>query len=155
MPIVAVVLGIAGLVPVIVCGLGAIGAGTGANNMLAALVGYAAVVLSFLGGLHWGLALHPATDSRARTWRLGLAVVPALVGWAALLVSLALWDWLALALLAAGFIGTMVVEQQAIQRGLAVPAGYLWLRWGLTVVVVAMLITVLTLRVFGVRVVVL
>lgn len=155
MPLVGIVLGVVGLVPVIVCGLGAIGTGSGSGNMLAALVAYGAVTLSFLGGLHWGFALHPSGDPRGQSWRLVLSVVPALVGWVALLVTLVLWNWLALALLAAGFIGTMVVEHQAVAHGLPVPAGYLWLRWGLTVVTVAMLVTVLTLRLLGVAVVVL
>ncbi len=75
------------------------------------------------------------------------------MGWGALLARLVLPDWIALALLAAGFIGTMVAEHQGVQRGFAMPRGYLWLRWGLTVVVVAMLATVLTLRLLGVSVV--
>ena len=154
MPVIAIVLGVAGLVPVIVCGLGAMGPGTGASNMLAALVAYGAVVLSFLGGMQWGFALLAGTEPRAQRWRLALGVVPSLVGWAALLAGLVLWNWVALALLAAGFIGTIVAEHQAVQRGLAVPGGYLWLRWGLTVVVVAMLVTVLTLRLLGMTVVV-
>jgi hypothetical protein len=153
MPIIAVVLGVIGLAPFIVCGLGAIGPSVRSAEMLAALVAYGAVILSFLGGMQWGFALYPSGDSRAQVWRLVLGALPPLLGWAALLAGVVLWNWIALALLAAGFIGTMLVEHRSLERGLALPRGYLWLRWGLTVVVAAMLITVLTLRAFGVAVV--
>ncbi len=156
MPLVVIIVGIVGLVPVIVCGLGAIGPGSGAAEMLAALVGYCAVVLSFLGGIQWGFALRPVeAGSHAQPWRLVLGVLPPLAGWVALLVTLMLWSWLALLLLAAGFIATVVTEYRWAQRGMAMPGGYLWLRWGLTAVIVAMLVTVLTLRLLGVTVVVL
>ena len=49
-----------------------------------ALSAYAAVVLSFLGGIHWGLAMRqpqPATTGLARSLVWG--VVPALVAWPA------------------------------------------------------------------------
>lgn len=155
MPLVAVVLGIVGLVPVIVCGLGAIGPGSGAAEMLAALVGYCAVVLSFLGGVQWGFVLRaPDAGMAAPPWRLVLGVVPPLAGWAALLVALVLWSWLALLLLAAGFIVSAVIEHQWVRRGMVVPGGYLLLRWGLTAVTVAMLVTVLTLRLLGMTVIV-
>jgi hypothetical protein len=153
MPLLAIVLGIAGLIPFIVCGLGAVSVDAGTSaRMMVALVGYGAVILSFLGGVHWGFALGgmapgspaPVTVAgnrfvTAERARLVLGVVPSLIGWVALL------------LLIAGFIATVVVEHQASQRQLVPLAGYIWLRWGLTVVVVAMLVTVLTLRTLGQR----
>ena len=75
-----------------------------------------------------------------------LGVVPSLIGWLALLLQMWLLEWMALLVLIAGFIATVVVEHQAARRLLVAPASYIWLRWGLTVVVVAMLVTVLTLR---------
>lgn len=51
-----------------------------------ALAGYGAVILSFLGGVHWGLAMrHPSAQTRARLY--ALAVAPALWAWAGLLVG--------------------------------------------------------------------
>ena len=51
-----------------------------------ALLGYGAVILSFLGGVHWGLGLrHPAPDMRAGLYVLG--VVPPLWAWAGLLLG--------------------------------------------------------------------
>jgi hypothetical protein len=167
MPMLAILLGLAGLIPFIVCGLGAISADTGqAARMLVALVGYGAVILSFLGGVHWGFALTQAAPLVApditpvgarlaggQRARLALGVLPALIGWAALLVAMVLPDWTALVVLIAGFVGTVVVEHQAGRHMLVQPAGYLWLRWGLTIVVVAMLVTVLVLRLLGPRIV--
>jgi hypothetical protein len=165
MPLLAIVLGIAGLIPFIVCGLGAVSVDAGtAARMMIALVGYGAVILSFLGGVHWGFALGgmahgspaPVTVAgnrfvTAERARLVLGVVPSLIGWVALLLLMIQLEWAALLLLIAGFIATVVVEHQASQRQLVPLAGYIWLRWGLTVVVVAMLVTVLTLRMLGQR----
>ncbi|MGH7154866.1 MAG: DUF3429 domain-containing protein, partial [Acetobacteraceae bacterium] len=139
-------LGIVGLVPVIGCGLGAMGAGSDADRLLAILIAYCAVILSFLGGMQWGLALPGGTTPRVQRWRLILGVLPPLIGWVALMISLVLPDWIALALLTAGFIGVIVAEHRSVQRGIEMPRGYLWLRWGLSVVTIAMLVTVLTLR---------
>jgi hypothetical protein len=163
MPLLAILLGVAGLIPFVVCGLGAVSADTvQATRMMTALIGYGAVILSFLGGVHWGFALGavtpvatvPAAGNRfitADRARLVLGVVPSLIGWVALLLQMLLVEWAALALLIAGFIATVVVEHQAARRKLIPAASYIWLRWGLTVVVVAMLVTVLTLRMLGQR----
>ena len=58
MPLLAIVLGVAGLIPFIVCGLGAVSVdAVSSARMMTALIGYGAVILSFLGGVHWGFAL--------------------------------------------------------------------------------------------------
>ena len=52
---------------------------------IAALITYSAVVLSFLGGIEWGLALREeAGDERSRAVALGLSTVPSLAAWAVL-----------------------------------------------------------------------
>lgn len=53
-----------------------------------ALVGYAATILSFLGGVHWGLAIAGTGNPRSGslTARLILSVLPPLVGWISLLL---------------------------------------------------------------------
>ena len=54
---------------------------------VAAMVTYAAVVLSFLGGIEWGVALHepaaatPAGKERHRITALLVSVVPSLAAW--------------------------------------------------------------------------
>jgi hypothetical protein len=54
-----------------------------------ALVAYGAVILSFLGGVHWGLAIGAQRGSaRAMLhFRLPLSVIPSLIGWTALLIG--------------------------------------------------------------------
>lgn len=54
-----------------------------------ALVAYGATILSFLGGVHWGLAIgsQTKTEPSKLPTRLVLSVIPSLAGWAALLVS--------------------------------------------------------------------
>jgi Protein of unknown function (DUF3429) len=152
LPLTAILLGVAGLIPFIGCGIAALGVDeASAQQMLWALIAYGAVVLSFLGGVHWGFALEPQggeQSGRTERWRLLFGALPALVGWVALLIPLALPSWIGLVILIAGFLGTALVESQAARRGLLQPR-YMLLRWGLTVVVVAMLITVLTLRILG------
>lgn len=92
---------------------------------LYALAAYGAVILSFLGAVHWGLALRaPAAEAAAMAPRLGLGVLPSLVGWVALLLP----PLPGLLLLAFGILGTAAVETAAARRGL-VPQPYLRLRW--------------------------
>jgi hypothetical protein len=93
-----------------------------------ALIAYGAVILSFLGAVHWGLALRaPAAEAWATPWRLVLGVVPSLISWVAML----LFEAPSLILLAGGVLGTAAVEQWAAGRGL-VPVFYMRLRWVLS-----------------------
>ena len=94
-----------------------------------------------------GAASLPAADKILRA-RLLLGVVPSLIGWAGLLLAIALPPEVGLAVLIFGFIATLAVEVRAGRLGL-VPAGYLWLRWALSIVVVAVLVTVLVIRLLG------
>lgn len=147
MPFAALLLGLIGLIPFIGCGLAAIGPQTGASDpWLTALIGYAAVVLSFVGGVHWGLVLRES-EPRMRGARIALAVVPLLFGWAALAAATTAY-WIALLILIAGYILAIAAEQQGSRQGM-LPQRYLWLRWTFTIVAVAMLTTVVTLRLLG------
>ena len=150
MPLLAILLSVVGLVPFVVCGLAALGTDQiAAERMLSALIAYAAVTLAFAGGVHWGFELlAPRQEVFVQRARLGLGIVPPLLGWLALLVPLVAAPWVALIVLIAAYIGAVLVEQQAGRRQL-LPAGYLWLRWAFTVVAVAMMVTVLTLRLLG------
>jgi len=152
MPALAILLGIAGLAPFIGCGLGAMARDGEADRMLAALIAYGAVMLAFLGGMQWGFALLAGNDARRQRWRLVLGVLPPLVGWLALLVALLAPGWFALAVLTAGFVGTALGEHRVAGQDPAIPSGYLWLRWALTVAAAAMLITVLMVRLLGVTI---
>lgn len=121
-------LGLAGLLPFIAGALAALAAAPGSPlhaTALAALGAYGAVILSFLGAVHWGLALaEPGRPPTVTAARLGLGVVPSLLAWAALLLPPAA----GLGLIAAGILATAGIETMASRRGL-VPEGYLRLRW--------------------------
>ena len=155
LPPFAIMLGIAGLLPFVLCSLGALSLSSdGATRSLLALVAYGATILAFLGGVHWGFALDEGGTASERVQRLrfGLGVVPSLIGWAAMLVTFIGLPTTGLLVLTAGFIATTVVEGQAARRGL-VPQRYMWLRWGLSVVVVLCLVSVSLIRAFGGRVI--
>jgi hypothetical protein len=160
MPPIVWVLSVLGLAPFILCGLSAIGHNPDpADRGLALLIDWGAVVLAFLGAVHWGLALGglpPAGATAATTppsaslqrWRFGLGIAPLLVGWAVLILGKVVSPLLAIALLIVGLIATLGVEHQAARHAL-LPRGYLTLRWGFTIIAAAMLVTVLTLRLLG------
>jgi hypothetical protein len=102
-----------------------------------ALAAYGAVILSFLGGIHWGLAMAcagPAQGNGTTFARLGVGVLPSLVGWGALLLSRPI----GLLVLAAAFLGLLLFDCHASRKA-RMPAWYPKLRWPLTVVVVASL----------------
>ena len=157
LPTIAYALGLAGLIPFIGCGIAAISAGTQAQQAasmgLPALIAYAAVILSFLGAVHWGFALSQpagleiAGKPSIRT-RLLLGIVPSLIGWAAMLLALALLPEIGLAVLIGGFVATTVIEARWA-KGEMLPAGYMPMRWVLSIIVVMTLVTVLVLRLLG------
>lgn len=119
-------LGLSGLLPFLAALLLAwMGPGDWRGMALFGLKTYGAVILSFLGAVHWGLALRaPPSEAAATAPRLGLGVLPSLLGWVALLLP----TGPGLLLLALGILGTAGVETLATRHGLLPPA-YLRLRW--------------------------
>src|SRR5208282_1141210 len=63
-PLTAILLGLAGLIPFIGCGLLATGDDATRDQGFTALIAYGAVILSFVGAVHWGLALGDGAASR-------------------------------------------------------------------------------------------
>lgn len=127
-PPVAAALGYAGAIPFL--------AGAAAVSVAllppTPLLAYGAVILAFMGGIHWGLGM-PGSNPNGR--RLGLSVVPPLLGWAALLLG----GRPGLLLLAAAFLGLLVLDMATTRSGLA-PPWYPTLRVPLTGLVVASLL---------------
>ena len=102
-----------------------------------ALLAYGATIVSFLGGVHWGLAMGSETVEADRELkiRLTLSVVPSLLGWTALLVA----EKAGFCILAAAFAAMFWIDIQTTRMGRA-PPWYPKLRTPLTgVVVIAML----------------
>jgi hypothetical protein len=136
LPPLARALGLAGLIP-FVAGAVAVFLTEGWSRGLAlqALAAYGAVILSFLGAVHWGFAL-AAADPAARVPRLVGGVAPSLWAWGALAL---LPPSLACVALAVGFALTLAAEEVALARGLT-PRGYQGLRRWLTAVAGACLV---------------
>jgi hypothetical protein len=145
MPAIVIPLSLLGLVPFIVFAGGAVGRDL-ADHLLFALIDYAALVLAFSGGVHWGLALPP--DALRPSMRLGGGVLPLIVGWVALVLGQLVAPWVALAILIAGYLATVLTEHRAA-RQLLVPSRYVWVRWGFSLVAVIMMAMVLILRGLG------
>jgi len=126
-------LGYAGLVPFIACALVMLAVPDADTRHVAgrALLGYGAVILSFLGGVHWGMVLRGAAPERSGGM-LAAGVVPSLVGWVALLLPFEQ----AAAIQVAGF-GLFWLYEHRVLGTAVLPADYLALRRWLTLGVVA------------------
>ena len=147
MPALAIGFSLLGLVPLVWFAFGAVGhIPETAARMLLALIDYAALILAFAGGVHWGLALVPAALRPAV--RLGAGALPLIVAWIGLVLAQMVDPSVALAVLILGYLATVLTEHRAAQRML-VPPRYVWLRWGFSVVAVAMMAMVLVLRGIG------
>lgn len=134
------VLGIAGLAPFVACAA-VFAAGTSdlALWALHLFLGYGAVILTFVGALHFGLALLAGGQSGRDAWiAAGWSVLPALLAWS----TLSLPAHAALALLAGGFVAQLAMDRR-IARRLVLPAWFLPMRAGLSAVVLACIGTVL------------
>jgi hypothetical protein len=161
LPPAAIGIGLAGLIPFIGLGIAALATvdDVAAQRYLLALVAYGAVVLAFLGGVHWGFVLHPgalpegmSVEERQDATRLGFGVLPSLIGFGALLMPLLGVAEVGLALLIAGYLATIATELHLRRRGL-MPSGYVTLRGFLSVIVLIVLVTVLGLRLIGAKIV--
>lgn len=103
---------------------------------------YSATLLSFMGAVHWGLAManYSALGSRGEwrstkaqdTSRYVLSTVPTLGAWA----MMGMGHEAAMAGLALGFTGQLIADAAADKKGL-VPSWYMRLRAPLTFVVLA------------------
>jgi hypothetical protein len=128
-------LGYAGLVPFVASALALWVAPVRLHGfVLYSLLTYSAVILSFMGAIHWGLAMRD--EGVSSPLQLGLSVVPPLVGW----VALALSPTMSFVVLIIAFSVLYVADTRAARRGWA-PSWYPRLRLPLTVIVVLSLIT--------------
>lgn len=126
-PLPALVLGLAGLIPFLA---GAVAvwlfepmAARVAQDMQ---VAYATVILSFLGAVHWGAALGRPDGARSWGW-MGWSVTPALLAWFSVMMA----PGSALMALMACYLAAFAVDMQAVKKGL-LPLWYLSLRRVLT-----------------------
>lgn len=98
-----------------------------------AFLGYGAVILSFLGGVQWGVAMCRERPGEAPfRRRMLLAMVPSLVAWPALLLHPLTAAWV----LAIGFV-LVRLHELSREGGARLPGWYHSLRRPLTLVVLA------------------
>ena len=125
-PRVAYVLGLAGLIPFVAALLGVwVLDGQWFDLSAQALSVYGAVILSFLGGIRWGMALLGKGGDDDLAWV--LSIVPSLVAWAAVLIG----GPSGLILLACGFGAQWLYDMRAVQDA-ALPTWFGGLRTVLT-----------------------
>ncbi len=128
-------LGFAGLIPFFLMMAGTwLADPSWLNDFVRGQLAYGIVILSFLGGVHWGAAMMCSDLSLADT-KLALlwGVTPSLIAWSA-----TLFGGFGFAVLMAGFIAALQVDKQLFAR-YGMPPWLLGLRWRLTVAVVLML----------------
>jgi len=123
----------AGVVPFVLCLLGIVLLPAYEARELAQriAISYGAVVLGFVGAVHWGLAL--AGQMPWRPIRIGGAILPTLFGVAASVIG----GQRGLALLVVGFGVFWLYEHRGV--GAELPAAYLSLRRNLSLVVCTLL----------------
>jgi len=134
LPAYATALGYGGLLPFIACDLSMLLLPDAGMRHVAGrvLVGYGAVILSFLGGVHWGLVLRGPSPRAGGL--LAIGVLPSLIGWLTLLLSFET----AVAVQVATFGGFWLYEHRMLGPAV-IPPAYLALRRWLTLVAVASL----------------
>ncbi|MGI4730712.1 DUF3429 domain-containing protein [uncultured Sphingomonas sp.] len=139
-PLAATVLGAAGLLPLILALFVRLAGGVYPDTPIPLMIGglalsYAALILSFLGGIWWGVAATRATPEQLPRL-MGIAVVPTLV--ALLVVGLA-WNFPAIAsiTLAVAIALTPLVDRDLARRGL-VPVWWMRLRLPLSLALAAL-----------------
>ena len=128
-------LGFAGLIPFFLMMAGTwLADPSWLNDFVRGQLAYGIVILSLLGGVHWGAAMMCSDLSLADT-KLALlwGVTPSLIAWSA-----TLFGGFGFAVLMAGFIAALQVDKQLFAR-YGMPPWLMGLRWRLTVAVVLML----------------
>ena len=86
-PKASLVLGFGGLIPFVAAPGYMITLGGFCPSIFSAQVAYGACILSFIGGVRWGLTLSSQSDQKPGFYNLGYSVLPPLVAWGSFLVS--------------------------------------------------------------------
>jgi len=110
---------------------------TYAAELIYPLVAYGAVILAFIGAVHWGLAmtLENAGDSDRAARQFRLSVSSPLIAWVALMLE----PEIAMTVLAFAIAGVYAIDCDAVKRGIA-PLWYQRLRLPISVLVIALLL---------------
>ncbi|MRS97923.1 DUF3429 family protein [Ralstonia pickettii] len=131
----AALLGIGGLIPFIVLAGLSLGDTSSRIEYQRSLLVYATCITSFVGAVHWGLALRTASATRVHRVQLVWSIVPSLAAW---VVAIGSEAPIALVRMAVVLAVCWLTDAVFARRG-AIPAWYFRLRSVLTVVAVASL----------------
>lgn len=135
-PRLAVGLAMAGLVPFVTGALGLwVTPEAWRMWVMDELLSFAAVILAFMGAIHWGLAMRAEETSNNAPVQLGLSVIPPLLGWFALSLPI---DF-AIPVFFFAFGALYFADIWAVKHGLA-PAWYPQLRRPISLVVIGSMI---------------
>ncbi len=127
-PAAALVFGLGGLIPFLgLAGFVLLGPPSSRHDAMLTLAQYGAIIISFVGALHWGYAVRD--DARgARAWMgYGWSVIPALLAWLALRFD----TGIALRIQASALIVCVLVDR-SVARELHLPNWLISLRYWLT-----------------------
>ena len=132
----AKLLGYAGLIPFLTFSIGCWLPLPYVTDALSVLIAYAAVILSFMGAIHWGAAMSSTGNKRNQYFL--VSVSPALVAWVALITPAVP----SLTILLFGFI-LLYLYDRAVQKSQDFPSWYIPMRKNLTIVVTVCLASAL------------
>jgi len=132
----ALVLGLSGLLPFVFLGAIYVYQSPDVNSEIrSALLAYGAIILSFLGGVRWGVAMSEASPTRIIS-QLCVSIMPSVVGWIAFLIK----NQIGLFILTAAFFLILLLDYKLP----GAPNWYFRLRALLSSAVIASLLTVLS-----------
>ena len=134
-PRIAVIWGWAGVLPFLALAAAKFGLNSEFSDFaMQALIAYGAIILAFMGGVHWGLVMNGSGQSDQNAGIYTAGILPAVVATAATFVPHSFGAML----LAAGFLGLLVFDLWLVRRAYG-PEWYSALRVRLTIPVVACL----------------
>lgn len=122
-------LGYAGLIPFIVFSIGSWYQLPMISDSTYILTAYAAIILSFMGAIHWGVAMSSPEQQNGKYYI--ASVIPGLSAWLALLLP----QRYAIILLIIGFIA-LIIYDWSVEKSQRLPGWYIPMRNRLTFVVV-------------------
>lgn len=125
----AKILGYAGLIPFVVFSVGCWVALPLVSDASQILIAYAALILSFMGAVHWGVAMTYDEENRSKYFI--ASVIPVLAAWPALFAP----ETFAFIILIVGFI-LLIAYDWYVNKPQGLPDWYISMRNVLTVVVV-------------------
>jgi hypothetical protein len=122
-------LGYAGLIPFIIFSIGSWFQLPFISDSINILTAYAAIILSFMGAIHWGIAMSRSEYQNGKYFI--ASIIPGLSAWLALLLP----QRYAIILLMIGFIA-LIIYDWSVEKPQRLPGWYIPMRNRLTLVVV-------------------